>query len=91
MYYKKTLKNYYVNQLKKYLFYSKIECMERIDDLQFKNLKIIQDSSGFRFGIDSVLLSDFARDIRFDSKIVDLGTGTGIIGILLTGKVRPRK
>ncbi|MBR3324492.1 MAG: tRNA1(Val) (adenine(37)-N6)-methyltransferase [Clostridia bacterium] len=65
--------------------------MERIDDLQFKNLKIIQDSSGFRFGIDSVLLSDFARDIRFDSKIVDLGTGTGIIGILLTGKVRPRK
>lgn len=65
--------------------------MERIDDLQFKNLKIIQDTDGFRFGIDSVLLSDFARDIRADSSIVDLGTGTGIIGILLTGKVNPKK
>lgn len=65
--------------------------MERIDDLQFKNLKIIQDTDGFRFGIDSVLLSEFARDIKPNSKIVDLGTGTGIIGILLTGKVNPRK
>lgn len=65
--------------------------MERIDDLQFKNLKIIQDTDGFRFGIDSVLLSDFARDIKANSNIVDLGTGTGIIGILLTGKVNPKK
>lgn len=65
--------------------------MERIDDLQFKNLKIIQNTDGFRFGIDSVLLSEFARDIRKGVKIVDLGTGTGIIGILLTGKVKPKK
>lgn len=65
--------------------------MERIDDLQFKNLKIIQNTDGFRFGIDSVLLSEFARDIKPGSKIVDLGTGTGIIGILLTGKVNPSK
>ena len=65
--------------------------MERIDDLQFKNLKIIQDTEGFRFGIDSVLLSEFALDIREKSSIVDLGTGTGIIGILLTGKVNPKK
>ena len=34
------------------------EVMERIDDLQFENLKIIQDTDGFRFGIDSVLLTD---------------------------------
>lgn len=59
---------------------------ERIDDLEFKGLKIIQDSTGFCFGIDSVLLSDYAKNIKSGSKIVDIGTGTGIIGILLTGK-----
>ena len=59
---------------------------ERIDDLEFKGLKIIQDSTGFCFGIDSVLLSDYAKNIKSGSEIVDIGTGTGIIGILLTGK-----
>ena len=59
---------------------------ERIDDLQFNNLKIIQNKDGFCFGIDSVLLSDFAKEIPANSKILDLGTGTGILGILLCGK-----
>ena len=59
---------------------------ERIDDLEFKNLKIIQNKDGFCFGIDSVLLSDFSRNIKKDSKVLDLGTGTGIISILLCGK-----
>ena len=59
---------------------------EKIDDLEFKGLKIIQNKSGFCFGIDSVLLSDFAKDIKKDSKVIDLGTGTGIINILLSGK-----
>ena len=61
--------------------------MERLDDLQFSGLKIFQDTEGFRFGIDSVLLTKFARDIKKGSKIVDLGTGTGVIGLLLTKKV----
>ena len=47
------------------------EVMERIDDLQFENLKIIQDTDGFRFGIDSVLLTDFARDIKNNSTIIN--------------------
>lgn len=59
---------------------------ERIDDLEYKGLKIIQNTEGFCFGIDSVLLSDFAKDIKKDSKVIDLGTGTGIIGILLCAK-----
>lgn len=59
---------------------------ERIDDLEYKGLKIIQNTEGFCFGIDSVLLSDFAKDIKRDSKVIDLGTGTGIIGILLCAK-----
>ena len=59
---------------------------ERIDDLEFKNLKIIQNKDGFCFGIDSVLLSDFAKNISKGSKIMDLGTGTGILPILLSAK-----
>lgn len=60
---------------------------ERIDDLQYKNLKIIQNKNGFCFGIDSILLANFAREIKKNSKIIDLGTGTGIIGILLCAKL----
>ena len=37
---------------------------ERIDDLEYKGLKIIQNKEGFCFGIDSVLLSDFAKNIK---------------------------
>lgn len=59
---------------------------ERIDDLEFNNLKIIQNSTGFCFGIDSVLLSDYAKNLKTDSKVIDIGTGTGIIGILLCAK-----
>lgn len=65
--------------------------MERIDDLQYKNLKIIQDTEGFCFGIDSVLLTEFAKDIKDNSTIVDLGTGTGILSILLSKKTNPKK
>lgn len=64
---------------------------ERIDDLQLDNLKIIQNKDGFCFGIDAVLLSDFAKDIRNNSTVLDLGTGTGIIGILLCAKTKLSK
>lgn len=59
---------------------------ERIDDLEFKDLKIIQNKNGFCFGIDSVLLTDFAKEMKKGANVIDLGTGTGIIPILLSGK-----
>ena len=65
--------------------------MERIDDLQYKGLKIIQNTNGFCFGVDSVLLTEFAKDMKKNKTIVDLGTGTGIIGILLSKKVEASK
>lgn len=64
---------------------------ERIDDLEYKNLKIVQDKDGFCFGIDSVLLSDFAKEIRSKSIVLDLGTGNGVLGILLCGKTNLSK
>ena len=64
---------------------------ERIDDLEFKGLKIIQSKDGFCFGIDSVLLTDFAKEIKEGSNIIDLGTGTGILPILLSGKTKNTK
>ncbi len=64
---------------------------ERIDDLEFKDLKIIQNKNGFCYGIDSVLLSDFAKNIKSNSKVIDLGTGTGIINILLSGKTNAKE
>lgn len=66
----------------------KLKENEVIDDLEYKNLKIIQNKKGFCFGIDSVLLSDFAKGIRDNSKVLDLGTGTGIISILLCEKTK---
>ena len=64
---------------------------ERIDDLELKGLKIIQNEKGFCFGMDSVLLSDFAKNMKNNSTVLDLGTGTGIIPILLCGKTNLRK
>lgn len=58
---------------------------ERIDDLQLGNLRIIQSPDAFRFSMDSVLLADFAR-VRNGMRICDLGTGTGILPLLLYGR-----
>ena len=58
---------------------------ERVDDLQFMNLRIIQSPDTFRFGMDAVLLADFAR-VRKNSRVCDLGTGTGILPLLLYGR-----
>ena len=58
---------------------------EKIEDLQCRGLKIIQNKKWFCFGMDAVLLTNYC-DIKNNSTVVDLGTGTGIIPILLSGK-----
>ena len=64
---------------------------EKIEDLQYKGLKIIQNKKWFCFGMDAVLLSDFAKDIKDNSTVIDLGAGTGIISILLSAKTKAKK
>ena len=63
----------------------KLKDNERIDDLQRNGYQIIQNRDGFCFGMDAVLLSGFAK-VKPEEKAIDLGTGTGIIPILLEAK-----
>ena len=63
----------------------KLKENERLDDLQRNGFQIIQKTDGFCFGMDAVLLSGFAA-VRQEERALDLGTGTGIIPILLMAK-----
>lgn len=64
---------------------------ERLDDLNCKGLKILQKKDGFCFGMDSVLIANFAKISRKNAIVADLGTGTGIISILVAKKQNPKK
>lgn len=63
---------------------------ERIDDLERNGYKIIQHKEKFCFGMDAVLLSGFAT-VKKGENVLDLGTGTGIIPILLEAKTEGRQ
>lgn len=63
---------------------------ERLDDLQIGGLELIQNPAGFCFGVDAVFLSDFAK-VKPGETVLDMGTGNGIIPILLSAKTKGRK
>ena len=63
---------------------------ETIEDLQLNGLKLIQKKTAFRFGMDSVILADFA-DIRENDIVADFGTGNGILILLLHGRKKGKK
>jgi len=64
---------------------SMLLCGERLDDLQRNNYHIIQNPKKFCFGMDAVLLSGFAN-VKKGETVLDIGTGTGILPILLEAK-----
>ncbi len=61
---------------------------ERIDDLCRDGYLIIQNTKGFLFGVDAVLLTDFVRKVPEGGSVLDLCTGSGIIPILLSLKTK---
>ena len=60
---------------------------ERIDELHRNGYRIIQNAKKFCFGMDAVLLSGFAS-VKPGGRVLDMGTGTGIIPILLEAKTQ---
>ena len=63
---------------------------ERIDDLNIGDLKIIQHPDKFCFGIDAVMLANFAA-VKKGDLVVDFGTGTGVIPVIIAGKTQAAK
>ncbi len=65
---------------------------ERIDDLQCNGYKIIQDTDGFCFGMDAVLLANYALSaVNSETKLLDLCSGTGIVPLLIAAKTECRE
>ena len=60
---------------------------ECLDDLQ-NGYMLIQKNNTFKFGVDAVLLADFAQ-VKRSEHVLEMGTGTGIIPILLYAKKQP--
>lgn len=63
---------------------------ETLDDLNLNELKVIQKKKSFRFAIDAVLLAHFAT-IKNKDKIIDLGTGTGVIPLIMQTRAEDLK
>lgn len=63
---------------------------ETLDDLQLKGLHLIQKKEGFRFGVDAILLANFAK-VNKKHSVLDLCTGTGIIPFIIYGKREPKE
>ena len=64
-----------------------IKANERVDELGRNGYRIIQNPDRFCFGMDAVLLSDFAK-VKEGDKVIDFCTGTGIIPILMEAKTK---
>ena len=64
---------------------------KRLDDLGINGLKMYQCPEYFCFGIDAVILSDFAKNIKDNTIVMDIGTGNGILPLLLSAKTNCSK
>lgn len=63
---------------------------ERVDDLQYEGLKLVQNKNLYCFSNDAVLLCNFVKAKRTDT-IVDLCSGSGVVGILARAKTKAKK
>ena len=65
--------------------------MERIDDLNLNGKRIIQDTDLFLFGMDSVLLANMVKKTNKDTNILDLGTGSAVMPVIISEKTKCNK
>ena len=65
--------------------------MERIDDLNLNGKKIMQDTDLFLFGMDSVLLANMVKKTNKDTNILDLGTGSAVMPVIIAEKTKCNK
>ena len=66
--------------------------MENIDETGLSGIRLIQDSEGFRYGIDAVLLTDFADACAPEARqTVELGCGNGIVSLVLAARAQDRQ
>ena len=63
---------------------------ETLDDLQLNGINIIQKKKAFRFGVDAVLLANYAN-VKNNHTVIDLCTGTGIVPFIIAGKTKAKK
>ena len=63
---------------------------QRLDDLQFHGLKLLQDTTLYSFTSDAVVLANFLR-IKKNEMAVEIGAGNGVISILATHKTNVKK
>lgn len=63
---------------------------ETLDDLQLNGINIIQKKKAFRFGIDAVLLANYAN-VKNNHTVIDLCSGTGIVPFIIAGKTKAKK
>lgn len=63
---------------------------EYIDETGFGGLRLIQKTSNFRYGLDAVPIADMASKGKPFESAVDLGTGTGVIPLILSHKTNAR-
>jgi tRNA1(Val) A37 N6-methylase TrmN6 len=63
---------------------------ETLDDLQLRELFVIQKKDKFRFGVDAILLANFAN-VKSNATVIDLCSGTGIVPFVIHGKNNPSK
>ena len=59
---------------------------EEVTDLLRRGYRILQKKDGFRFGIDAVLLAWFAGTVGPEDRVIDLGSGTGVIPLLMDAR-----
>ena len=60
---------------------------ETLEDIKMDGIHLIQKKKGFRYGMDAIILSQFAH-VTDKTRAIDLGTGTGIISLLVREKSR---